>query len=450
MSNPEHIEILNQGVEAWNKWREMNQDVKPDLSDANLEKRNLRKVNFRDANLCRTSFSGAKLNGADFCNAIANEANFSEYEHNIVEDGMNVVFITGQTDYLSRSKRTNLSNAKIVDAKFNGTILTKAILRGADLSGSEFIGSDLSESEMVNAKFSDSNLSKATLRKSKMNFADFLDANLSDAILSESEFVQANFMLANLTGAIFNKADLRGANFIETKIDNAVFSESKVYGINTWRMSGECKEQNNLIISEIDDNHRITVDNIKIAQFLYLILNNYEIRDVLNSVTSKIVLILGRFSIPERKEILDELRNKIRENDLLPIVFDFSRLNDRDFTETIQTLAGLSLFVIADITNPKSSPLELQATVPDYQIPFVPIIQAGEKSFSMMADLQSKYNWVLDTLVYDTKENLAKAVKSGIIDPAMEKHNELRIIKSKVPQKRFTTDYIEEQDFENK
>ena len=31
----------------------------------------------------------------------------------------------------------------------------------------------------------------------------------------------------------------------------------------------------------------------------------------------------------------------------------------------MRLLAGLSKFVIADITNPKSSPLELQATVPE-------------------------------------------------------------------------------------
>jgi len=42
---------------------------------------------------------------------------------------------------------------------------------------------------------------------------------------------------------------------------------------------------------------------------------------------------------------------------------------------------GEGSFVIADITNPRSAPLELQALVPDYQIPFVPIIQEGEKPF---------------------------------------------------------------------
>jgi hypothetical protein len=41
----------------------------------------------------------------------------------------------------------------------------------------------------------------------------------------------------------------------------------------------------------------------------------------------------------------------------------------------------MSRFVIADITNPKSSPKELEAIVPDYQIPFVTIIHKDEKPF---------------------------------------------------------------------
>ena len=174
----------------------------------------------------------------------------------------------------------------------------------------------------------------------------------------------------------------------------------------------------------------ITVDNIKIAQFIYLILNNQEIREAINTLTSKSVLILGRFSVPERKAILDQLRDKLRTFDLLPIVFDFEQPTSRDFTETIKTLAGMAYFVIADITNPKSAPLELQGTVPDYQIPFVPIIQTGEKPFSMMVNLQSKYDWVLETRSYNSGEELIKALKKAIIDPAIEKHQELQLIKA--------------------
>jgi hypothetical protein len=153
---------------------------------------------------------------------------------------------------------------------------------------------------------------------------------------------------------------------------------------------------------------------------------------VINTLTSKTVLILGRFALPERKEILDALRDKLREYDLLPIVFDFDRPTDQDFTETIKTLASISYFVIADVTNPRSSPLELQATVPDYQIPFVPIIQEGEKPFAMMGDLR-KYGWVLDTISYDSLDTLIEILKPHIIDPAIKKRDELRLIKAKEP-----------------
>jgi hypothetical protein len=74
----------------------------------------------------------------------------------------------------------------------------------------------------------------------------------------------------------------------------------------------------------------------------------------------------------------------------------------------IKTLASLSYFVIAGVTNPKSSPLELQATVPDYQIPFVPLTQEGEQPFGMMVDLQKKYNWVLDMLSYTQSKRSSK------------------------------------------
>ena len=37
MANPEHVEILKQGVDVWNRWREENPEIlKPDLSNANF------------------------------------------------------------------------------------------------------------------------------------------------------------------------------------------------------------------------------------------------------------------------------------------------------------------------------------------------------------------------------------------------------------------------------
>jgi hypothetical protein len=90
----------------------------------------------------------------------------------------------------------------------------------------------------------------------------------------------------------------------------------------------------------------------------------------------------------------------------LPIIFDFERPMDRELAETVKILAGLSAFVIADITNPRSVPLELQATVPDYMVPFVTILQEGQPAFSMFDDLPRKYHWVLPLLEYSNPERL--------------------------------------------
>ena len=36
MANQEHLNMLKQGVEVWNQWRQEQQDVIPDLSNAHL------------------------------------------------------------------------------------------------------------------------------------------------------------------------------------------------------------------------------------------------------------------------------------------------------------------------------------------------------------------------------------------------------------------------------
>jgi uncharacterized protein YjbI with pentapeptide repeats len=387
MANQEQVEILKQGVQVWNRWRARDLGFQVDLFGANLSEADLREVNL----------SGADLRQADLWKADLWKADLSE--------------------------------ADISGASLMGASLSRAYLGGARLYGAHLFGADLSG---------------ADLREADLSGADLREANLNETDLRGALLMGANLKRANLSGADLREADLRGTSLIRTVIDKAKISGSLVYAINVLDLKGEFEEQKDLIISP-SKTPIITVDNIKVAQFVHLILNNEEIRDVFNTLTSKSVLILGRFSIPERKSILDALRNKLREYGLLPIVFDFDRPTDKDFAETINILARLSLFVIADITNPKSSPLELQATVPDYQIPFVPIIQAGEQPFAKMVDLQKKYNWVMDTLYYDSIETLINILKPAIIDPAIEKHNELRLIKAKESKNRSSKDFLDKE-----
>lgn len=340
----------------------------------------------------------------------------------------------------------DLRQANLREGKLRGADLSLANLENADLIGVDFSFADLREAnltaaKLVRANFTGANLTKADLREAILTRANLHNAKLMQSNLAECSLYIANLDKANLSGANLKNVDLSGAHLIQTIVEGAKISGSKVYGVNVWDLQGEFTEQDDLIVTS-PGHPVITVDNIKIAQFIYLILNNKEIRNVINTLTSKSVLILGRFALPERKSILDALRNKLREYDLLPIVFDFDRPTDKDYTETIKTLAGLCYFVIADVTNPKSSPLELQATVPDYQIPFVPIIQEGERPFAMMIDLQKKYSWVLKTVTYDSMETLIKVLKPLIIDPAMQKRQELRLIKAQEPEVISAKEYL--------
>ena len=65
MANREHLEILKQGVEVWNAWREEHPSVQPDLAGANLADTEL-----SGADLSNTKLSGANLKRANLRAAV--------------------------------------------------------------------------------------------------------------------------------------------------------------------------------------------------------------------------------------------------------------------------------------------------------------------------------------------------------------------------------------------
>jgi hypothetical protein len=119
-----------------------------------------------------------------------------------------------------------------------------------------------------------------------------------------------------------------------------------------------------------EDEPEITVNNIEVAQFIYLLLHNEKIRDVIDIITSKAVLILGRFTPPKRKAVLDALRDELRKRDYLPILFDFEKPDSKDLTGTVSTLAHMARFIIADLTDPSCIPYEVAKVIPDAYVPW--------------------------------------------------------------------------------
>jgi len=295
--------------------------------------------------------------------------------------------------------------------------LFRAVLRGADLRGANLDGANLREANLDGADLSEVHLSAANL-----NWADLYEANLHAADLHAANLLGASLIKVDLRGA-----DLRGANLTEvvlvnTNLEGANLTACSVFGISAWNLRLQGAIQSNLVITPRDESP-IQVDNLEIAQFIYLLLNNEKIRDVIDTIGKKAVLILGRFT-PERKAVLDAIREALRHNGYLPILFDFEKPSTRDTQETIATLAGMARFIIADITDPMSIPQELASIVPNLpSVPVQPVLQTGCEPWGRYDHIK-RYHWVLPLVLYDNQEVLLTELEPRVIIPAEENAKE--------------------------
>ena len=293
-----------------------------------------------------------------------------------------------------------------------------------DLSGTDLRGANLAGAMLVMANLRNANLSEADLRGALLGFADLTRANLTEAKLGRANLHNAILRGADLTKAKLRGADLKNATLVDTIFSGADLTGCHIHGISAWDLKLEGATQQNLVITRAGE-PEITVDNIEVAQFVYLLLDNPKIRNLIDTVGKKAVLLLGRFT-EGRLQVLDRLREKLRSLGFVPMVFNFDKPRTKDFTETVRLLANLSRFVIVDITNPRSAPLELQATVPDTMVPFVPILEDGQDPFAMFVDLQNKYDWLLKPVIgYSSVDRLIEVVEDKIVRRAETKFNQL-------------------------
>jgi len=371
-------------VEAWNQWRREHPEIRPDLRDANL----------RQAHLSRAFLAGADLTEAFLAGADLTEA-----------------FLTG----------ADLTGAGLVGVDLSRATLREADLRQAHLRDGHLSGADLSRANLSWSYLFDADLSRVNLTEAMLVATNLSRVNLSDADLRHADLSGGFLLDANLNGANLSGAKLEGTLLVRTNLMDATLTQCSIYGISVWDVQMEGSKQDSLIITPTDgDEPTITVDNLEVAQFIYLLLNHKKLRNVLNAVTERGVLLLGRFG-GGGLEVLQSVAAKLREEKYLPIIFDFDRPHDRNYTETVKTLAGLSRFVIADLSGP-SVPQELYATVPHFKIPFVPILEAGRRQFAMAVDLL-EYPWVVrPPVIFASIDELLSLMPSRIIAPAEEKH----------------------------
>lgn len=149
MANQEHLDILKQGVEVWNRWRQEHPKIPPDLSEADLEKANLSGINLR----------GTYTGPNNLCLPVP---------------GIPVV-------------PTTLRNANLRKANLRGADLSRVDLREADLGGADLSEGDLSDNDNVFLP-----VYGATLTEANLTGANLSGADLSGTVLSGTVFAHVD------------------------------------------------------------------------------------------------------------------------------------------------------------------------------------------------------------------------------------------------------------------
>ena len=397
LANKEHIELLKLGVTEWNKSRPNS----PDLTGADL-----RSVDLRGAQLGR-----ADLGDIQILEAKLRDANLSQA--NLVGAYMRRADLGG----------ANLQSADLREADLIGANLARANLEGATLDRCHLTGAHFHDANLNNASLQDAFLSDAILARAKlvganlshahMVRAELVDADLTGADLTHAALIKAHLSRTNLSKAQLHHVRLDEANFTETVFEMVSLVDASVYGVSAWNIKGTPSQQRDLRITQPEE-PPVTVDDLEVAQFMHLMIRNPKIRDMLDTVTHKAVLILGRFS-PQRKPVLEALRTSMRQRGLVPIIFDFDKPESLSLTETVTLLARMVRFIVADLTDPSSVPYELARIAPDVHVPIQTIIQRGQREFAMFKDLSQTYSGVAAPYEYDDIDNLCASLDLSVI-----------------------------------
>jgi uncharacterized protein YjbI with pentapeptide repeats len=265
-----------------------------------------------------------------------------------------------------------------------------------------------------------SNLSGVSLQGASFHQAILAGADFSHAHLDGANFCRTDLYETVFTNASFEGANLQGVQLARTNMRKARLRGCKVYGMSAWDLDTDGAKQKGLIVRYRPDpdeerEEDVTVDSLDLAAFMYLTRKRANIRRVIEATSQKWVLLLGRFG--EGTHVLKALERALLRKHFMPIIFDFPRPEQRDLIETLLLLAGLSGFVIVEISNPRSTPLEMLAIASNYAVPILPIITGPDDEFGMFSGLR-KFPWVRPALSYKSLDQLKKQVLDQVIKQA--------------------------------
>ncbi len=163
MANQEQLDLLKQGVEVWNQWRQRYPMILIDLNRADLFKAHLSGANLRGAFMRGTDLRGTSLQETDLEGA------------NLLGVDLSYAFAEGVN-----LKRVNLKGANLRKANLRGVDLREADLQGADLQGTDLNRANLSKTDLTQTNLSETSLSEANLSEANINGTIFAYIDLRE------------------------------------------------------------------------------------------------------------------------------------------------------------------------------------------------------------------------------------------------------------------------------
>ena len=157
-------------------------------------------------------------------------------------------------------------------------------------------------------------------------------------------------------------------------------------------------------------------------------LDGLNFSEIVSEMTKRRVLILGAFK-GRRLKVLEAIKRGLADhpNKYIPELFTYRKPDLRDLTESVVAFASLSRFVVADLSEPRTLPGEIEAIVPRLQsVPLVPLINRTGKEYAGFSSIKRRPNVVQPTFRYRDLEQLQQQLDEAIVQAAEAKLHEVR------------------------
>jgi uncharacterized protein YjbI with pentapeptide repeats len=291
MANPEHLSILKSGSEIWNKWRNENRHLVPDLSRLDLSVEDFRRIYFAEINFSKAILTDANLSNTGFINANFKQADLTN----------------------SDLSRVNFVESDLSNSCLKGSTLIEVTFRSSILTGSLFELSSLSETVFINSVLSDA-LGLESCRHSGPSFIDnrtlsksvdlprefLMGCGLSDWEIESSRLYNPNLTIAEIEDIQYRIFQLRSSQFAQlyscyisySSKDEAfvrkLYEDLQTAGVKCW----------------------FAPEDIKAGKKIY-----EQIDDAIRT-NDKLILVLSENSISSSKVAHEIKRARIREKEL--------------------------------------------------------------------------------------------------------------------------------------